>query len=216
VCIVVQSAADGFTARAGGLEGQVTLVTSPVRRLHSAGAYPNRHVSPAAPAAGSEFSNVVVFVTGLAGAAPPPARVAIRQANETFVPHMVAVTVGSTVEFPNDDPIFHNVFSLSRAATFDLGRFPKGHAKSRQFDRPGLVKLFCHLHSHMSAIVRVFDHPYFTVPDASGRFRLPGVPPGRYDVVAWHERAGEVTLPAVVAEGETASLAFSLPVRDAP
>ena len=140
----------------------------------------------------SELDNVIVFVNSMHVDSAAPRRVAIRQMNEEFVPHVVAVTVGSTVEFPNDDLIFHNVFSLSRTATFNLGRYPRNSSKARTFTKPGVVKVFCHLHSHMSAIVRVFSHPFYVVPDRDGRFTIPDVPAGRLDVTASHERAGEV------------------------
>ena len=78
------------------------------------------------------------------------------------MPRLVAITRGSTVEFPNADPYFHNVFSLSRGATFDLGRYPRGESRSRAFTKPGLVKVYCHLHSQMSASIMVFDHSHFT------------------------------------------------------
>ena len=141
-------------------------------------------------------------------------RATINQTDEEFVPHVVAVTVGSTVDFPNGDLIFHNVFSLSRAGTFDLGRYPRGATKSRTFKKPGTVKVFCHLHSHMSAIVHVFDHPYFTAPGRDGRFTIPNVPPGSHAVTAWHERAGQVTESVIVGDGPTLDLRFSLPLKD--
>ena len=143
-------------------------------------------------------------------------RAAITQQDEEFVPHLVAVTSGSAVDFPNDDIVFHNVFSLSRAGEFDLGRYPKGRSKTRVFGRPGLIKVFCHLHSQMSAMIRVFDHPYFTIPDADGTFSIPDVPAGDYDIVAWHERVGEVTLHAAIAAARATPLTFSLPLTDAP
>jgi hypothetical protein len=118
------------------------------------------------------------------------------------------------VEFPNDDLIFHNVFSLSRVATFDLGRYPRNTSKARTFAKAGIVKVFCHLHSHMSAIIRVFPHPYFVAPDREGRFTIEGVPAGRHSVTAWHERAGEVTHQAAVDEGGATELTFSLPLTD--
>jgi plastocyanin len=197
----------------GGITGLVHLVTKSSTRL-PADAYGGRTVSIAAERDRSELSNVVVFVKTPASAVQPT-RVVIRQRDEEFVPHLVAVTTGSTVEFPNDDLIFHNVFSLSRTATFDLGRYPRGQTKSRVFPQAGLVKVYCHLHSHMSALVRVFDHPYFAIPDRDGRFTIAGLPPRRYDVVAWHERVGEVTLGASVLANHTASLTFSLPVQEA-
>jgi plastocyanin len=162
----------------------------------------------------SELDNVIVFVNAPMQVDTLPQRVTIRQTNEEFVPHVVAVTAGSTVEFPNDDLIFHNVFSLSRAATFDLGRYPRNVSKARTFMKPGLVKVFCHLHSHMSAIVRVFSHPYFATPDRDGRFTIADVPAGRLNVTAWHERAGEVTRVATIEGGGTTELTFSLPLTD--
>lgn len=198
---------------AGSVAGHVRIVTRPTRRLPSAGAYPTRTVSLAAEHDATELQNVVVFVKASATSSTAM-RAAIRQKGEEFLPHLVAVPVGSTVEFPNDDPIFHNVFSLSRAATFDLGRYPRGQSKSRTFSASGVVKVYCHLHSHMNAVIRVFDHPYFAIPDAQGRFRITDLAPGRYDVVAWHERVGEVTLEAAVTAGQSASLSFSLPLQD--
>jgi plastocyanin len=178
------------------------------------GVYPGRIVGIQPERETSELDNVIVFVNSSVRVDSAPQQVSIRQANEEFIPHVVAVTAGSTVEFPNDDLIFHNVFSLSRAATFDLGRYPRHASKARTFTKPGVVKVFCHLHSHMSAIVRVFSHPYFAVPDRTGRFTIPDVPAGRVDVTAWHERAGEVTQKVTVDDGGGTELAFSLPLTD--
>jgi plastocyanin len=176
--------------------------------------YPGRHVGIQGERDTSELDNVIVFVNASLPVDTPPRQVTIRQTNEEFVPHVVAVTAGSTVEFPNDDLIFHNVFSLSRSATFDLGRYPRNTSKGRTFTKPGIVKVFCHLHSHMNAIVRVFPHPYFASPDRTGQYTIPGVPAGRVEVTAWHERAGEVTQAATIEAGGTTELAFSLPLTD--
>jgi plastocyanin len=198
----------------GTLTGRVHVVAHPARRLATAGAYPGRIVGIQGERDGSELDNVIVFIDSPMKIESATQRVTIRQTNEEFVPHVVAVTVGSTVDFPNDDLIFHNVFSLSRAASFDLGRYPRNASKSRTFMKPGLVKVFCHLHSHMSAIVRVFSHPYFATPDRNGRFTITGVPAGRYEVTAWHERAGEVTHTASIDEGGATELSYSLPLTD--
>jgi len=198
----------------GSLTGRVHVIAHPARRLATAGAYPGRTVGIQGERESSELDNVVVFVSSPMPASSSPQRVTIRQTNEEFIPHVVAVTTGSTVEFPNDDLIFHNVFSLSRAATFDLGRYPRNASKARTFTKPGVIKVFCHLHSHMSAIVRVFAHSYFVVPSRDGRFTIPSVPAGRLDVTAWHERAGEVTHQTTVADGTAAELTFSLPLTD--
>ncbi len=195
------------------ITGHVRVVTRSSRRLASAGAYPGRTVSIAADHDPSELANVVVFVEAPPVASTPMTTV-IRQVDEQFVPHVVAITAGSTVEFPNDDMLFHNVFSLSRAAVFDLGRYPRGRSKSRVFDEPGIVKVYCHLHSHMSALIRVFDHPHFAIPDADGRFAIAGLSGGTHRVVAWHERVGNVTTTVSVAPGEPVDLSFLLPISE--
>ncbi len=109
------------------------------------------------------------------------------QHHESFVPHVLAIVAGTTVDFPNDDPTYHSVFSLSKTRPFDLGRYPAGHSKSIRFDRPGIVRVFCDIHSHMSAFILVFAHRYFAVTDDDGRYHLDGVPPGTYTLIAWNE-----------------------------
>ena len=144
----------------------------------------------------------------------PSSALAVRQEGLSFTPHVLPVLKGSTVEFPNADTVFHNVFSLSHASTFDLGRYPRGESKSVRFDAPGLVKVFCHIHSDMSAVVLVLDNPYFVVPDAGGRFRIDGIPPGEYRAVAWHERARRVSQPVRITPGGTATADFQIPLED--
>ena len=121
--------------------------------------------------------------------APSPLRAALDQRNETFVPPVVAITVGSIVDFPNSDRVYHNVFSLSKPRCFDLGRYPRGQSRSVVFDRPGVVRVFCEIHSHMSAYIVVFAHRFFAVTDAEGRYRLDAVPPGSYTLALWNEGA---------------------------
>jgi len=196
----------------GRIEGTVRLVAPPGAPIQS-GAYPSRRVSRLTPSP-SEIANVVVFVKDAPRVAALPAgRAQMRQEDESFVPRLVAVTRGSTVEFPNADPFFHNVFSLSRGATFDLGRFPRGESRSRTFTRAGLVKVYCHLHSQMSGSIMVFDHPHFTIPHADGRFVLADVPAGEYRLSAWHERIGESSKTIAVEAGRTATIEFALPVE---
>jgi plastocyanin len=120
---------------------------------------------------------------------PAPGRAVLDQRNETFVPYVLAVTVGSTVEFPNSDRVYHNVFSLSKPRRFDLGRYPKGQSRSVRFDRPGVVRVFCEIHSHMSAFILVFAHRYFATTDAEGRYHIEGVPPGTYRLAVWNDGA---------------------------
>lgn len=171
------------------------------------------HEAPVMP----EIRNVVVSLKspGFRGALPPLHH-EIRQEHEAFVPRVLAVTKGSTVDFPNLDPVFHNVFSLASAATFDLGRYPMGRTKSATFSKPGIVKVFCHLHSQMSASILVLDHPYFTTPELDGTFHLNEVPAGTYSIAGWHERVGERVIEITVKAGEKASVTIALPVEDGP
>jgi len=138
----------------------------------------------------NELQNVVLYLEERFSNSfdAPEKNPVILQADETFVPHVLPVIRGTTVNFPNGDPFFHNVFSLSSAKSFDLGRYPKHQVRSVRFDRPGIVKVFCHIHSHMSAVVLVFEHPYFAAVDAQGRFKIENLPPGNHELVAWHER----------------------------
>jgi plastocyanin len=118
---------------------------------------------------------------------PAPGRAVLDQRNEAFVPYVVAVTVGSTVDFPNRDPIYHNVFSLSKPKRFDLGRYPRGQSRSVRFDQAGVVRVFCEIHSHMSAFILVFAHRYFATTDVEGRYRIEGVPTGTYTLAVWND-----------------------------
>ncbi len=127
-------------------------------------------------------------------------RARLDQRNEAFVPHVLAIVAGTTVDFPNNDTTYHNVFSLSTAKSFDLGRYAVGRSKSVKFDRPGIVRVFCDIHSHMSAFILVFTHRHFAVTDDDGRYRLDNVPPGTYTVMAWNESAPSESRRVTVAE----------------
>jgi hypothetical protein len=200
-------------ARATGrLEGRV-VITVPVSVAPPSAAYGARRVEKPAPRTGSELSNVIVFIQDAPKVSPLPlTRARILQEGETFVPRVVAVTRGSTVDFPNGDPFFHDVFSLSRSGTFDLGSYPRGQTKSHQFRQAGLVKVYCHIHSHMSASIMVFDHTFFAIPKPDGSFAIDDVPAGTYKVSAWHERIGENSQPVKIEGGRASDIQFSLPI----
>jgi plastocyanin len=139
-----------------------------------------------------------------------PTHAVMDQRNETFVPHLLAITTGTIVDFPNSDRIYHNVFSLSKTRTFDLGRYAAGRSQSVRFDRPGIVRVFCDIHSHMNAFILVFNHRFFSVTDAEGRYRIDNIPPGTYNVVAWNEGLASEPRAAAVPDGGTTELDFQL------
>jgi plastocyanin len=114
----------------------------------------------------------------------------IRQVHQSFLPRVLAIPVGTTVDFPNDDPIFHNAFSYSKSKRFDLGKYGKGKSASVTFEKPGIVQVFCDIHSSMSAYVWVAPTPFVTQPDASGEFVLRDVAPGTHVLEIWHPERG--------------------------
>jgi plastocyanin len=156
--------------------------------------------------------SVVYLETAPRGAFEPtePGRAVMNQRNETFVPHVLAITTGTTVDFPNSDRIYHNVFSLSKTASFDLGRYAAGRSKSVRFDRPGVVRVFCEIHSHMSAFILVFSHPFFAVTDGEERYRIEHVPAGTYNVIAWNEGDVSETVPVTVSADESTDADITL------
>jgi plastocyanin len=137
-------------------------------------------------------------------------RAVMDQRNETFVPHVLAIATGTTVDFPNSDKFYHNVFSLSKTRRFDLGRYAAGRSQSIRFDRPGIVRVFCDIHSHMNAYILVFGHPFFAMTEADGRYRIENVPPGSYNVVAWNEGTSTDPRNVAVPDGGVAELDFSV------
>jgi plastocyanin len=160
-------------------------VTKPGAAAHQRGATGNR----------ADESQVVVWLTPLDAAAQDPVAPAaaktakLVQRNKSFEPHMIVVQVGSLIQFPNEDPFFHNIFSMYDGKRFDLGLYEAGTSRSVRFDRPGVSFLFCNIHAEMSAVVIVVDTPYFAMSDRSGHLTIPNVPDGHYQMHVWYERS---------------------------
>lgn len=141
------------------------------------------------------YRDVVVWLTPLSVAdstdSPPltPAkkRFTLVQKNKTFTPHILVVTVGSEVDFPNNDPFFHNVFSLYEGKRFDLLLYESGTTRSSRFDRAGISYLFCNIHPEMSAVIIALDTPYYATSNTAGEITIPNVPAGRYSLHVWRE-----------------------------
>lgn len=147
-----------------------------------------------------DFAGVVVWLKPLDEPAPPvPKRhVQMVQKDKKFNPHILVIGTGSTVDFPNLDPIFHNAFSNFEGQIFDIGLYPPGSSQSIRFDRPGIVRVFCNIHPSMSAIIVVVDSPYFTTTGENGDYSFSNVLPGAYELHFFHERATPESLDALV------------------
>lgn len=145
---------------------------------------------------GTNFEGVAVWLVPLQGRAPaPPPQVhRVIQKGKRFSPHVSVIGVGSTVDWPNLDPIFHNAFSNFAGQPFDTGLYPPGGTQKVRFLREGVVRVFCNIHSTMSAVIVVAPSPWFAATRADGSFSITDVPPGNYLMRVWHERATEATL----------------------
>lgn len=215
---------DVAPAAAGRIAGRVEISTSLAARRPNFRIYADTRstsVAPRVPANElvSELRNVIVYVEDArdapatnGGTANREMPAVMSQTGERFEPHVLSVLQGATVEFPNYDDVYHNVFSLSRARTFDLGRYPRNASKSVRFDRAGVVQVFCHIHADMSGIVMVLPNPYFAAPDSAGRYVIEDIPPGEYTIVGWHERTRPVRQRVTVVAGRTTTIDFKLPL----
>jgi plastocyanin len=163
----------------------------------------------------AELSRVVIYLQGPASIQPGSAGAApveIEQVDRRFSPDLIAIPAGSTVAFPNMDPIFHNIYSLSRAKSFDLGSYDKGQTRNVVFPKPGIVEVYCHLHPNMAATIVVTPNRWYARPDRTGQYRIPDVPPGEYTLVAWHKSAGFFRKSIVVEAGHDSVADFFIPV----
>jgi plastocyanin len=155
-------------------------------------------------------SGVVLYVVGF-NEPPPTDTAAIHQDGKRFVPDLLPITAGQAVTFPNDDPVFHNVFSPSPVHKFDLGQYPKGDAKTKRFPTVGVVEVFCNIHPQMAATILVLPNRRFVRAQADGSFRLDDVPAGRWTVYAFSRRAAEpVSVPVEITAGGVADVTLAL------
>src|SRR5215831_1987146 len=143
-----------------------------------------------------DYSGVVIWLEPVDRAAPlpPPKHVDMLQKDKMFQPHVLAVSLGSTVDFPNLDLIYHNAFSNFNGQPFDVGLYAPRTTKGVLFKHPGIVRVFCNIHSTMSAIIAVLTTPWYTVTPPNGKYTIANVPPGEYNLRIFHERAQENNL----------------------
>jgi plastocyanin len=164
---------------------------------------------------GSEpVADAVVLVGGPTIVAAADAKHAVMdQKGKAFLPHVLAVQVGTTVDFPNRDPFLHNVSGYSSAKTFNLGMYGQGEARSVTFDKAGVVPIRCNVHPEMGAFIIVHQNPYFAVTDAHGNYVVDDVPAGKYRVHVWHEKLAEGEAPVAVYDGQVSPLDVHLEAR---
>ncbi len=162
-----------------------------------------------------ERTRVVIYLEGAGPVDNMQAKAAglqVQQVDRRFSPDLVVIPVGTTVSFPNMDPIFHNIFSLSKTKAFDLGSYDKGESRIVAFPKPGIVDVYCHLHPNMAATIVVTPNRWYARSDREGQYQIPDVPPGTYMVVAWHKSAGFFRKSIVVRAGQDATADFFIPI----
>ncbi len=193
----------GGTAVATTVTGTL-LRRAPEKAASAIDRYPSRGGSARSGAVAPEAPAVVYLVGRPAGPFTPPAeRPQMVQRDQAFHPLVLPILVGTTVDFPNLDPVYHNVFSYSKARKFDLGRYPKGKSKSVTFDTAGLIKVFCEIHPSMRAHILVLEQPYFAVTGPDGQYRIPNVPSGEYVLRVWQEQLPEIEMKVTVPAQES-------------
>jgi len=197
-CVAWALAFDGrVIATAAEITGRVVMAPRGASSAQQAAANPYPGMLGSLPICGlpktsaDDIHDVVLSLPEAAGTtSKPSSKAEIRQTHQSFLPRVLAIPVGTTVDFPNDDPIFHNAFSYSKSKRFDLGKYGKGKSASVTFDKPGIVQVFCDIHSSMSAYVWVAPTRFVTQPDATGEFVLHDVSPGTHVLEIWHPERG--------------------------
>lgn len=161
-----------------------------------------------------DLSGVVIWLAPTDAVPQPVAAMRVRmiQKNKRFEPHVLAIEVGTTVDFPNFDPIFHSAFSNFSGQIFDIGLYPPGTTRSINFRKPGVVRVFCNIHPTMSAIIAVLNSPYFAVSNKQGKFVISNVPPGSYHLHVIHERATAETLNKLARTVDVPDTTLALPL----
>ncbi len=206
---------------AGDIEGKVLISRSLTKRRVVVDLYAPRGGAPAyapAPEDLDEWGRTVIYIEAelpIHGIHRPQIPGQIAQRNRRFERELLVVPVGSEVSFPNTDSIFHNVFSLSKAKSFDLGYYPQGQTRLIRFDKPGPVQIFCHLHPNMNAAILVVPNIYFAQPSANGEFQIPAVPAGHYMLRLWHKSAGFLQEEIDVPADSSVQVLFNLPLTTA-
>jgi len=210
------------SSRAGEIRGKITITKNEddLQKPPTVDRYSTHRLAPAGPSGSAPSPSAmrlsekaVVYLESesikVQSFVPPTAHPILDQRDLTFHPQVLPIVVGTTVDFPNRDILFHNVFSYSQPKEFDLGRYPTGESRSIRFDRPGVIRVYCDIHSHMNATILVLENPYFAVPDDQGSFVIKNVPSGAYTAKLWYGRELVGSQSAVIRNGEAVIVNFN-------
>jgi len=159
-------------------------------------------------AGGKPMADVVIWLDAPSAPRPRERRFVVHQRNMQFEPRVLAAPVGSTVDLPNNDRVFHNVFSFTNGKPFDLGLYPTGASKRITLDRAAVNRLYCNIHPHMGAYIVAVDSPYYATSDRTGSFSIADVPAGRYTFHAWRSGAETLSAIAVVGDGQPLEISW--------
>ena len=224
VCPVSALLLLAITASAGDVHGVALITKRLTKKALSPIVYNLRGTAtPSAPRESepvNEFDHMVVILEPRKDGAQPQGKVTpkapvtevLNQKAARFEPDLIVVPVGSSVQFPNFDPIFHNVFSLSKAQAFDLGYYPQGQSRTVTFNNPGVVQVYCHIHANMYAAIVITASPWYQKPSADGSFAFSNVPAGHYRLTAWHKIAGLHKVDIEVPETGKVDVTIRVPV----
>lgn len=204
------------TSYAGEIRSHVTVTQALTKKRVSLPAYQLRGARmkfpPSTSASVDELSRVVIYLEGPDLSPGKPLSLQMKQHNRQFEPDILMAPIGSSISFPNEDPIFHNVFSLSKAKEFDLGYYPSGQSRTLRFDKPGIAQVYCHLHPDMSAAIVIVPSAWYGQPGANGKLVFSGVPAGDYKIVAWHKSAGFLVKRIVLPETGSIDIELLIPL----
>ena len=201
---------------AGEIHSHVTITRGLTKKRVTLPAYQLRGAPVKSPPQTSvdELTRVAIYLEGPGLCPGKPLHLEMKQHNRQFEPDILLVPIGSTVSFPNGDPIFHNVFSFSKAKEFDLGYYPSGQSRTLRFDKPGIAQVYCHLHPNMRSAIVVVPGAWYGQPEADGNLVFSDVPGGDYKIVAWHRSAGFLGRRIYVSENGSVDVELSLPLMD--
>jgi len=217
--ILIANALIALCCDAGTITGVVHAEGKEAPAASAAGKYDSRKFKFAERINYAELRDFVIYIDGpVALAAKPPKPVIrnISQKGATFIPHVTPIVVGTTIEWPNQDDIFHNVFSISEAKQFDLDLYKSPEVKRVPFDKAGRVDVFCSIHTTMNCVILVLENPWFAMSDAKGGYAITNIPAGTYTVKAWHERLPIVSKQVVVPTDGGVKVDFTLGINNLP